>query len=147
MDCDDGYPEPGPAEAAPILRYLPLFEADGFVAGRPRGGVDDGSGIIEWPWVEYAPVVSAFVAALYDHGWIVPFDWGSWQLEAEWLVVSGQVDMTDVGTLRRVLTVIVRSDRFCEGTLLRAFDDGLIVRILRRLNALAAADSSPRAAI
>ncbi len=125
-----------------ITWFLPMLEAPGFCAGEWRGGTDDGSGTIDWPWFDYAPEVRQFIEALYDHGWIVPFDWSSWQPEAERLVNSGEVDRTDAETLRRLLTLIARKERFCDGFLAVSLQEGLITRILRRLDSLAATSFS-----
>jgi uncharacterized protein DUF6508 len=88
------------------------------------------------PWFSQNPQVGAFVAALYEHGWIVAFDWPDWQDEAAALVERGGIVEADASTLRRLLTLLVRKDRFAEGQLAAAFESGLIVTILRRLKEL-----------
>lgn len=116
-----------------VLAFLPIFEAPGFEAGDWRGGDKDENGVIRIPWVEYATQVLDFLRVLSLHGWVVPFDWPSWLPEAKRLVEPGGVEGADVETLQRLLTTIVRQDRFVEGNLASAFESGLVVRILRRI--------------
>jgi hypothetical protein len=127
-----------------LLAFRPTFEHPSFVPGIARGGTDDGSGTIEWPWFEYAPDVTAFEQVLYGDGWIVGFDWPEWQDEGRRLVEGNGVESADLDDLRRLLTVIFRKERFCEGTVAAAFDDGLLVRVLRRVDRLAADASCSR---
>ena len=132
-----------PLDAArAILRFLPSFEARDFSPGVQRGGVGDGSGVIELPWVDYSLEVSRFIQALYDHGWVIPFDWASWQDEARRILEGDGVEGADAETLRRLLTVIARTDHFSEGFMKSAFDRGWIHRILYRLEALTASAGS-----
>jgi hypothetical protein len=60
-----------------LVGFLRTFEDPRFIPGVERGGKDDGSGVIEWPWVDYAPEVREFEQVLYRDGWIVAFDWGA----------------------------------------------------------------------
>jgi hypothetical protein len=114
-----------------------VFAADSFSAGAWRGGERDAAGVTHMPWFEYAEPVRDFWAALYEHRWVVSFDWPGWQHEAERLLTGGGIDTADVATLRRLLTTLVRRDRFVEGFLASAFEQGWIVAILRRAEALA----------
>ncbi len=42
-------------------------------------------------------------------------------------------DSVDLLTKCRMITAIVRNDRFCEGVLVSAFESGLMLKILRSL--------------
>jgi len=78
--------------------------------------------------------VSAFIKALYDHEWIVPFDWEPWWKEAQRFVESPEtLSNADAGTIRILLTIHVRMDRFCEGHLATVMKNGHILALLRRL--------------
>jgi hypothetical protein len=65
------------------LHFAPIFADPSFVAGEAFGGDRRPDGVIDMPWVAYNPEVVAFEKALYDHGWVVSFDWPSWQDEAQ----------------------------------------------------------------
>ena len=42
-------------------------------------------------------------------------------------------DSTDLITKCKLITAIVRNDRFCEGALVAAFESGLILKILKSM--------------
>ena len=71
-------------------------------------------------------------------GWIFVFDWMSWTDDARRIVETDDLERADLVTLRKLLTLLVRRDRFVEGTLAEASETGLFVRILHRLQAIAA---------
>jgi hypothetical protein len=73
------------------------------------------------------------VKALYDQGWIVPFDWPGWHEEAERLFKApkGLAD-ADAATIRRLLTLPVRKDRFCEGNPAGTLENGQVPALPRR---------------
>lgn len=112
-----------------ILPYLDAFERMGFTCGQ---WPDDGQSLI--PHFDYSDPVAQFVQALYDNGWIEPFDWTAWHDTAAQFVESPErLAAADAPTLRRLLTTHVRQDRFCEGHLAAMFESGHIVAVLRRL--------------
>ena len=80
---------------------------------------------------------SRFISALHDNGWVVPFDWVSWQGEAQRYVSSPEMlESADVDVIRKLLTMHIRKERFCDGHLLAVFRSGHLNAILRRLKAL-----------
>jgi hypothetical protein len=117
-----------------VLAFLPLFEQQGYSFGEwhtPPG---------QFP--RFAPNndVSRFIEVLYEDGWIQPFDWGKWQPQAEALYRNPRaLGRARLSTLRRLLTLHVRKDRFCEGHLAGMLAEGHIVAILRRIAELRAA--------
>ncbi len=122
-----------------ILRFLPVFEAAGFVFGEQV--VVPG----QWGWARMAPEVQSFVQALYDHGWVQPFAWDRFQDEAvRYFENPALLDGIDVATARKLLTLHVRKDRFCEGHLLEMFRAGHIQAIMRRLHAIREAPTRRR---
>lgn len=73
---------------------------------------------------------------LYSHGFVLAgFDWAHWGHGRTLLSgenTSAISDLTAEETLG-LITMIVRSDRFSEGALLRAFDSGTMPRLLAHL--------------
>ncbi|MEI7706386.1 MAG: DUF6508 domain-containing protein [Deltaproteobacteria bacterium] len=116
---------------AEILRFQQLFESPGFIFGQvvaPPGA---------WGHVAMATDVDDFVDALYDNGWVAPFEGGSFQAQAEeYFEKPDRLDTADLDTLRRLLTLHVRKDRFADGHLLSMFQTGHMQAILRRLRSL-----------
>lgn len=89
------------------------------------------------PRFDYERGVQALVMAFYENGFIVGFDWTSWQEEAEryWLDPEA-VANADLTTVRRLITTHVRKDRFVEGHLAAAFEEGHIRALLARLEVI-----------
>ena len=85
-----------------------------------------------------APEVDDLVQALYDNGWVEPFDWSKFQDEAiGYFENPSRLETVDLETIRKLLTLHVRKDRFCEGHFLEMLEKGHIQAILRRLAQLA----------
>ena len=115
-----------------LLRFLPTFETPGFRFGEMKA--HSGHTL---PSAHLAPEVREFHQALYDHHWIVPFDWPSWHDEAQSYIDDAQkLESADLETLEKLLTAHARADRFVEGHLLAMFENGHITAILRRLRQL-----------
>ena len=78
--------------------------------------------------------VSEFVETLYEEGFIISFDWGGWQSQAEQFCSNPELlNTADMITLQKLLTTHVRKDRFCEGHLACVLKEGHITAILRQL--------------
>lgn len=70
---------------------------------------------------------------LYSHGFILTgFDWAHWGHGRTLLNGENSSDLTVEETLG-LITMIVRSDRFSEGALLRAFDSGTMPKLFAHL--------------
>jgi hypothetical protein len=90
-----------------------------------------------FPNFTLSPQAYAFLKALYDNGWIVPFDWGSWQDEAvRYANDETLLQEADLETLRKLLTTRVRKGRFCEGHLAYTLASGHMAAMLQRLQRL-----------
>ncbi|MFH1071148.1 MAG: DUF6508 domain-containing protein [Candidatus Glassbacteria bacterium] len=114
-----------------ILSFLPAFEGRDFEAGKVV--VKPGA----MPYWNYNDKLMAFVKALYDNHWIIDFDWTPWQPEARKYWSDPElIREADVSTLRKLLTIHVRKDRFCDGHLAQAIKCGQITAILKRIEAL-----------
>lgn len=93
-------------------------------------------------WFEFGPAGEAFRAAVGEGGWIVyGFDWGTWLQTPEGQALRD--DRTAVAgatpdQLARLLTAIIRSDRFVEGSIAGAYESGLLLAIARRAAAMLA---------
>lgn len=120
--------EIGPQQLDAVLRFLPIFERPGFVFGKwhsPEG---------QFPYYSMSREAMGFVQTLSDQQIIFPFDWGSWQEEAERYVSAPEaLETADLLVLRKLLTTHVRKDRFVEGHLASMLECGHITAILRRL--------------
>jgi hypothetical protein len=118
-----------------LADVLPILEAPDADFGHwelppPRNGV------YSLGWFEVGPAAEAWRAAVARGEWIiVGFDWRAW-LEAD----EGRSMRDDPEAIARatpdqlawLLTAIVRSDRFVEGSIAGAFESGLLAAISRR---------------
>jgi hypothetical protein len=111
-----------------ILKFLPEFEKPGFKTG-------------EWvispnqlPHYIFSRIVDDFVKTLYDEEFLIVFDWCQW-----WPVAACYIDnpelleQANLLTLRKLLTLHIRADQFCEGHLAGVMRNGEITAILHRL--------------
>ncbi|HOT90863.1 MAG TPA: DUF6508 domain-containing protein [Anaerolineae bacterium] len=117
----------------PLLALIPEIENTSKF-GEWKGGKKDPDGSITMPWCETAPIVQKFLDAVYFIPVIISFDWGSWE-EGRRIAsnVDFDFDTLDIVTKCKLITAIVRNDRFCEGALVSAFESGLILKILKSI--------------
>jgi len=130
-------PDPDPDPAPDMKGFLLVAEGilDLTEFGHWRGGERNDDGSIVMPWVDREDKVSDFVRAFYNCRIVYPFDWSGWDEGRE---MTGWDDFSgiDMLTLRKLLTAIIRNDRFCEGALLSALEEGIIQRIVMAMKAI-----------
>ena len=91
----------------------------------------------QFPYARLASEVDGLIQALYDNGWVEPFDWSEFQDEAiGYFENPSRLETAGLETIRKVLTLHVRKDRFCDGHFLEMLEARQIQAILRRLETL-----------
>jgi hypothetical protein len=115
------------------LRLLDAIDVVGLIDeyGSWRGGVaiEGDDGVLDMPWVDYVDEVDRLVQALYEVNAVVTFD--SIELDiARQMMTADPANVTDTV---RMITTIVRVNRFSEGQLLRSLEDGTLQVLVRRL--------------
>ncbi|MET3353939.1 UNVERIFIED_ORG: hypothetical protein ABID33_001845 [Xanthobacter viscosus] len=134
------------ADIQALADFLPPLRQPGFTAGKVRGGEQTEPGVFQMPFIQYDPVVDAFVKAAYRHSWVLmDFDWPVWAQSDEAKALQDDetaIAMATPEQLGRLITVCVRQERFCDGTLMSAFDSGLILRVVERAATLVGHPSS-----
>ena len=85
-------------------------------------------------YIQPSPIVQRFQSTVYEIGIILDFDWAHWD-EGKKILANPKTDFNklDIKTLCMLITTIVRNDRFCEGSLVDAFEDGTMLRLLKAL--------------
>jgi hypothetical protein len=119
-----------------LAAHLPALESPDFTFGEWVPAWTDADGVTAMPWFRFSPAADAF---LRDAGALVqPFDWPAWLdgPEGSRLREPSAVAGASAGDLGRLLTAILRSDRFTEGSLAGAFESGLLTAIARRAKEL-----------
>ncbi len=85
----------------------------------------------------YSKEVDSFIETLYNQNIIYPFDWPAWQEQAEkYFKDPNLLEQAGLDTLRRLLTIHLRKERFCEGHLGAVIKSGHILKILKRLKVI-----------
>jgi len=84
-------------------------------------------------WLE-DEIVSKFFNAAYFLGIVRVFDWAAWQ-EGIDILNNPDADFNDYDTeiLCKLITLIVRIDKFCEGFMINSFETGGMARIIEAL--------------
>lgn len=89
----------------------------------------------------YAPVAFQFMDACTRDGWMMPgFDWTTWMRSDEGRALLADPEApasASVEQISMLLTALMRKERFNQGTLAKAHESGLLVRILKRVAFLA----------
>jgi hypothetical protein len=125
-----------PSDWKPILDLIPEIENTKDF-GHLYDDDDEDSEVLTFPFYIEAPVVREFEKHCYELGIVIDFDWSKWDEGRE--LLSGDksvIETLDLITLCKLITAIIRNDRFCDGALIGAFEDGLILRILMKMKDL-----------
>ncbi len=118
-----------------LAAFLPQFESPDFEFGH----MESPSG--KMPYYTFSPLASSFIKTCYEMDWVKPFDWAEWMRSSDAIQLRDDPSALEKATfdqLSRLLTVVIRQDRFVEGALGGAFESGLLVGVLRRAAVLAA---------
>lgn len=87
------------------------------------------------------PVIGQLMLLADDDGWILTdFDWPAWASSEEATTLrddTGAIEQATEEQLAKLLTTVVRQDRFTDDSLERVVASGLLARILRRAGDLA----------
>lgn len=89
------------------------------------------SGIPEYV---HSDIVTRFLKVVEKLQLVIVFDWTKWTEGSKILCdISSDYSQFDTLTLCKLLTVIIRSDRYNDGTLIICFNDGTILKICEEL--------------
>ena len=120
--------------------FASVFEAPGFSFGE-WSETDPSGDVIMIPVFNTSPDVDRFVQTCNEMGWVSPEDnWPEWKDSEEAIGLRDDpvtLEHASVEQLRRILTVIIRQDRFVEGSLASHFKSELLVRVLSRAKHIA----------
>ena len=117
----------------PLFELIPAIRKTTKFA-EMKGGENNDQGISQIPYYSVAAIVTKFLEIVYRLPIIISFDWGAWD-EGRKIVRDKNFgfDKLDIPTKCKLITAIVRNDRFCEGALVSAFESGLILKILESI--------------
>lgn len=117
----------------PLLNLIPKIENTWNFDDWEKGEKNE-EGVIQFPYFIPADVVSRFLKIVYSIPIIIAFDWGVWN-EGRKIANAPNFnfDNADLVTKCKLITALVRNDRFCDGALASAFESGLILKILKSI--------------
>ncbi len=133
----------------PVLRkrlralavLLPIFEAPGFEFGAWNEPAPKGD-VMVMPFFMMSDGARAFFDVCYKQSWVrQDFDWPKWSRTKEYRALAEDPVTLGRATpeqLANLVTVMIRQDRFVEGSLYGDYRSGLITNVLRRAAALEA---------
>ena len=125
-----------------LVPFLSKFGEPGFEFGHVCSMVDS----------YLSPIAIDFVCTCAKFGWIgKDFNGTEWEGWVDWKDSDearrlcddpNALDSATPGQLGRLLTALIRQDRFVTGALIDAFQSGLLVKVLRRVAVLATRPST-----
>jgi len=91
-------------------------------------------GILDMDPYEEHPIVQQFRDVVYSIPIMIDFNWGAWD-EGRKMVSDEDFDYDsiDIQTKCKIITAIVRNDRFCSGRLVETFESGMMLKILKSI--------------
>jgi hypothetical protein len=119
--------------------WQPLFELTPQIRntqtfGKLVGAQKHEDGSVAFPYWCESEIVSKFFNTTYMLGLVVAFDWSAWHEGIEILNEKHElIEELEVEDLCKLLTIMLRSDKFCEGYLVNCFERGLVERIMEAM--------------
>lgn len=121
-----------------VERHLEPVRAASGKRTRYIGGGTEEDGTIRLSHPTTGARIYAFVDECAKRGWSFPFDWSTFAPRAEALIERKDgIETASLDDLRRLLTVIIRQDRFGPGVIENMAESGVFLRILERMAVLA----------
>ncbi|WP_373512095.1 DUF6508 domain-containing protein [Persicitalea sp.] len=121
------------AKWAKLFELLPHIESSAEF-GKVEGGEVLNHGSIKTPYWTYSDLVRETVRIIHDLQITPIFDWPKWE-EGHAMLEDRAFDYSalDTTTLCKLLTTIIRTDRFNDGFLVLSFQSGTMAKIIRAL--------------
>jgi len=130
----------------PDLKALAAFAARLREPDASFGNISEATGSgtsddpIQMPYWQSSPLADEFIEMAYDAGWVRgDFDWPRWMSGAEgqrFLTDPSSIAVATSGQLQKIITTVIRSEKYCEGATLQAFESGIIPALASRADRL-----------
>ena len=125
-----------------LAAFGPIFRDPSSTFGTWHGMTGAGT-LLEpaiMPWFENSAAANRFCEMVYESGWVLAnFDWTQWSdsPEARTLLADRKaIASANCEQLEKLLTTLVRRDRFEEGSLAKAYEDKILLAIIERADNL-----------
>lgn len=113
-----------------LIDLIPQFESVQSFGEIIVNTLEDGS--TQMPYYVLDKIASQFVVIMYEDDLVINFNWPEWE-HGRLLLELGCFEGLDSETLMKLLTVIVRADRFNEGFLVANFTNENVQKIIDAL--------------
>jgi hypothetical protein len=121
---------------AALAAFIPALEAGTFDSGKWAGGETVAENTMTMPWFDHGKDMSAFLDACYPL-MLKGFAWPEWIHTADADRVQSDFSVATEEEIRKVITAMIRQERFVEGLLASACQNGTFLAIARRAAVLA----------
>jgi len=100
-----------------------------------RGGEEAEPGVISMPYTDPDPLISEFMEFMYDKDLVINFDWASWQEGRDFFTLDDpdKYSHLNTETTLKLITAILRNDRFNDGALASSFESGDMQKLIEQL--------------
>ena len=114
-----------------LFEFISIIES-AKVFGTAEGSIENPDGSFQIPYYVPSELVIEFIHVMYDLDLVIAFDWPDW---TEGRVIFSRNEFTglDKVILLKLMSVILRKDRFCDGYLIGRMEDGTVLEILKEL--------------
>ena len=130
------------ADLSALAAFASRLNEPGASFGKMTATIDpesDGDAVA-WPYWQPSPLAEEFIEVAYDAGWIRGnVDWPKWMGTDEakaFFENPATIATATIEQLQLLLTTVIRSDHFCEGAILQAFQDGIVLAAAERAKRL-----------
>ncbi|MEA1872808.1 MAG: DUF6508 domain-containing protein [Bacteroidota bacterium] len=122
-----------PSDWNPLLELIPEIEKS-TKFGEMKGGEKTQDGTINMPYWHESALVSRFQETAYELPIIINYNWNAWEAGRKMIDDADfNYDSIDIPTKCKLITLIIRSNRFFDGALISAFESGLILKLLKSI--------------
>ena len=120
-------------EWKPLLDLIPRIERQKSFS-KMRDDCSSEKNKITLPYFVEEPIVNEFREIVYQIPIIIDFNWSGWNDGRKMASDENfDFDTIDIPKKCKLITTVVRNDRFCDGALASAFERGTILKILRSI--------------
>ncbi|MBV1700612.1 MAG: hypothetical protein KGQ46_02185 [Hyphomicrobiales bacterium] len=132
---------------AALAAFNDTFSSSDFVFSKFGDSSKSDDGVITLGEEIFTVDANRFVNFAYDCGWVLDgFKYSEWMTSPEGKFFWSSPENLKQASgeqIAKLLTTFVRGDRFCEGTLSTAADEGFLTAMMRRADELARANAKP----
>ncbi len=135
----DSFPEPSLADLEAVAAFTEALCGSDMDLGHWAGGASAREGYPQVPWFQTSNLISQWEQALYERNIITSYGEDGWfdRMHA-FSAEPDSLASADLLTIRKVLTTIVRGERFCDGHIQGMFSNGVAQAAMARLSKLIA---------